>query len=77
MDNKLGIPSMVSLNARNYSTWRTHIEDILNVNELYKPIINEKIPTCVQFTLIKCLCSLEEKLLQLAKFTPIKMDSIC
>lgn len=44
MDEKLGAPGMVSLNAINYSTWKTLMENILYVEDWYKPLINENIP---------------------------------
>ena len=45
MDDKVGMPSMVSLNANNYTTWKTSMEDILYVKDLYEPILREIIPS--------------------------------
>ena len=47
MDDKLGMSGMVNLNATNYSTWKTRMEDILYVKDLYEPILNENVPTGV------------------------------
>ena len=47
MDDKVGMPGMVSLNATNYTTWKTHMEDILYAKDLYEPILSETIPTGV------------------------------
>jgi len=47
MDDKLGISGMVNLNASNYSTWKTRMEDILYVKDLYEPILNENVSTGV------------------------------
>ena len=44
MDDKLGMPGMVSLNATNYTTWKTRMEHILYVKDLYEPILRESIP---------------------------------
>ena len=38
MDDKVGMPGMVSLNATNYTTWKTRMEDILYVKDLYETI---------------------------------------
>ena len=38
MDDKVVMPGMVSLNATNYTTWKTHMENILCVKDLYEPI---------------------------------------
>ena len=47
MDDKLGMSGMVNLNATNYSTWKTRMEDILYVKDLYEPILNENVSTGV------------------------------
>ena len=47
MDDKLGMPSRVNLNLTNYTTWKTHMEDILYVKDLYEPILRETIPSSV------------------------------
>ena len=47
MDDKVGMPSIVSLNATNYTTWKTYMEDILYVKDLYEPILRETIPSSV------------------------------
>ena len=47
MNNKVVMPSMVSLNATNYTTWKTRMEDILYVKDLYEPILRENIPSGV------------------------------
>ena len=44
MDYKLGMAGMVSLNATNYTTWKTSMEDILYVKDLYEPILSATIP---------------------------------
>ena len=43
MDDKVGMPSIVSLNATNYTTWKTSMEDILYVKDFYEPILSETI----------------------------------
>mgnify|MGYP000556573844 CR=1 FL=1 len=45
MDDKVGMPS--SLNAINYATWKTCMEDIFYVKDLYEPILRENIPSGV------------------------------
>ena len=45
MDNKVGMPGMTSLNATNYTTWKTGMEDILYVKDWYEPILRENIPS--------------------------------
>ena len=45
IDDKLGMSGVVSLNATNYTTWKTHIKDILYATDLYEPILSETIPT--------------------------------
>ena len=47
MDNKVGMPGMTSLNATNYTTWKTGMEDILYVKDWYEPILRENIPSGV------------------------------
>ena len=47
MDDKLGMSGMVNLNPTNYSTWKTRMEDILYVKDLYEPILNENVWTGV------------------------------
>ena len=47
MDDKLGMSGMVNLNPTNYSTWKTRMEDILYVKDLYEPILNENVSTGV------------------------------
>ena len=44
MDDKVGMPGMVSLNATKYTTWKTRMEHILYVKDLYEPILRESIP---------------------------------
>ena len=47
MDDKVGMLGMVSLNATNYTTWKTRMEFILYVQDLYEPILRETIPSSV------------------------------
>ena len=44
MDDEVGMPGMVSLNATNYTTWQIHMEGILYVKDLCEPILRETIP---------------------------------
>ena len=45
MDDKVGMPGMVSLNATYYTTWKIRMEDIVYVKDLYEPILREMIPS--------------------------------
>ena len=47
IDDKVCMPGTVSVNTTNYTTGKTHIEDILYVKDLYEPILRETIPSSV------------------------------
>ena len=44
MDDKIGMPGMDCLNATNYTTWKTSMEDIIYVKDLYELILRGTIP---------------------------------
>jgi hypothetical protein len=45
MDEKASVHGMVCLNSSNYSVWKTKMEEILYVKDLYEPILNETRPS--------------------------------
>lgn len=47
MDDKVGVSRMICLNSSNYQLWKTKMEDLLYVKDLYEPILSKTIPTGV------------------------------
>ncbi|CAO2822682.1 unnamed protein product [Amaranthus hypochondriacus] len=45
MDDKSSMHGMIYLDSTNYAVWKTKMEDILYVKDLYEPILNESMPT--------------------------------
>ena len=45
MDDKTNMHSMIYLDSTNYGMWKTKMEDIVYVKDLYEPILNEFMPT--------------------------------
>ena len=45
MDDKSSMHGMIYLDSANYAVWKTKMEDILYVKDLYEPILNESMPT--------------------------------
>ncbi|CAO2841500.1 unnamed protein product [Amaranthus hypochondriacus] len=45
MDDKSSMHGMIYLDSTNYAVWKSKMEDILYVKDLYEPILNESMPT--------------------------------
>ena len=45
MDDKSSMHGMIYLDSTNYAVWKTKMEDIFYVKDLYEPILNESMPT--------------------------------
>ena len=45
MDDKTSMHDIIYLDSTNCAVWKTKMEDILYVKDLYKPILNESMPT--------------------------------